>query len=323
MSVSSVARIDVEGFEGIQVQTGVIELILVPELGAKITSLCDTRNGREWLWRHPRFQYKRVPHGSSYVQEADTGGWDECFPSVSACRYPSAPWQDAAIQDHGELWSQTAKMEILEEADSVALQNRWQGIVLPYTFFRTITLASGSANVHMDYEVVNNADQPIHFVWCIHPLLAIEPDMELILPSAARFNVAGAFPPDLLSSGEKLTYPFAASGLNLPALPITSAGRAIKLWSDPLPAGEGRATLRAKNAELQMRWDTTLLPQVAAWMNFGAWAADGGTPYYNLGLEPCIGAQDSLADAVTQYDLFSVLPPHGSKSWWLEIELKA
>ena len=323
MSVPSVARVDVQGFEGIQVQTGVIELTLVPELGGKISSLCDTRNGREWLWRHPRFQYKRVPHGSSYVQEADTGGWDECFPSVSACRYPSVPWQGAAIQDHGELWSQTAKMEIVEGADSVALQNRWQGVVLPYTFSRTITLTTGSATIHVEYEVTNNADQPLHFVWCIHALLAIEPGMELLLPTPARFNVAGTFPPDLLSSEKKLTYPFVASGLDLPTLPQTSAGRAIKIWSDPLWIGEGWASLRARDGELHMRWDPTLLPQVAAWMNFGAWAADSGTPYYNLGLEPCIGAQDSLADAVTQYDLFSVLPPHGSKSWWLEIELKA
>jgi galactose mutarotase-like enzyme len=318
-----VARVDIEGFEGYKVQTGVIELTLVPELGGKISSLCDRRNGREWLWRHPRFKYKRVPHGSSYVQEADTGGWDECFPSVSECRYPSAPWQGAAIQDHGELWSQTAGMEVVEGADSVALQNRWQGIVLPYTFSRTLTLTSDSASIHVDYQAANNSERPVNFVWCIHALLAIEPGMELNLPSAARFNVAGTFPPDLVSLEEKLTYPFAASGLDLPVLPPTSAGRAIKIWSDPLPLGEGWASLRAQDGELQMRWDTTRLPQVAAWMNLGAWAADGGTPYYNLGLEPCIGAQDSLAEAVTQYDLFAVLPPHGSKAWWLEIELKA
>jgi hypothetical protein len=83
----------------------------------------------------------------------------------------------------------------------------------------------------------------------------------------------------------------------------------------------GWATLHARDGEFRMKWDATFLPQIAAWMNFGAWAADGGSPYYNLGLEPCIGAQDSLADAVTQYRLFGTLPPHDSKTWWLEIEL--
>jgi len=83
----------------------------------------------------------------------------------------------------------------------------------------------------------------------------------------------------------------------------------------------GWATLKARDGELRMKWDVSRLPQLAAWMNFGAWAADGGTPYYNLGLEPCIGAQDSLNDAVNRYQLFGALPPHDSKNWWLEIEL--
>jgi hypothetical protein len=69
-----------------------------------------------------------------------------------------------------------------------------------------------------------------------------------------------------------LQYPFPANGLALPSLPKTDAGVAVKLWSDPLPTKEGWATLRANHGEFKMRWDTTLLPQVAVWMNFGAWA---------------------------------------------------
>jgi len=147
--------------------------------------------------------------------------------------------------------------------------------------------------------------------------------MELLLPPSARFNVGGSIPQALVSLEEKLQYPFAASGLNFPTLPETTAERAIKIWSDPLPEGEGWALLRAQDGELRMHWDVALLPQVAAWMNFGAWAADGGTPYFNLGLEPCIGAQDSLADAVIQHKLFATIQPHGTKNWWLEIELTA
>lgn len=321
MSSLSTARTKTEGFESIRVYTGVIELTLIPELGGKISSLRDTRTNREWLWRHPRFVYKRVPHGSSYVAEADTGGWDECFPSVAECEYPSAPWQGAAIQDHGELWSQSAEVEIDEGSDDVKLHTRWQGVALPYTFTRVIKLTAESSLIRVDYEAANQADQPINFVWCIHCLLAIEPDMELLLPTFARFNVAGSSPEDVAPAGKSLQYPFPANGLDLPSLPKTDAGLAIKLWSDPLSTKEGWATLRADHGEFNMRWDTTLLPQVAVWMNFGAWAADGGTPYYNLGLEPCIGAQDSLADAVRQHNLFATIPPMSLRKWWLEIEL--
>ena len=319
----SITRTKVEDFEGIRVQTGLLELTVVPDLGGKISSLRDLRSGREWLWRHPRYPYKKVPHGSSYIEHADTGGWDECFPSVSQCQYPSEPWQGAAIQDHGELWSQAAVVEVFEAADTLKLLSRWQGVALPYTFTRILTLAADSSVIRADYEATNNAEQPIHFVWCIHPLLAIEADMELHLPASARFNVAGSIPPGLVSPQQALTYPFAAPGLNFPTLPDPSAARAIKIWSDPLPADSGWASLIATDGQLNMRWDASLLPQVAAWMNFGAWSADGGSPYFNLGLEPCIGAQDSLADAVNQYNLFAVLPPYESKNWWLEIELTA
>jgi galactose mutarotase-like enzyme len=317
----SIKRTVVEGFESVQINTGMMELSIIPELGGKVNSLRDNRSGREWLWRHPRFEYKQVPYGSTYVQGADTGGWDECFPSVAECKYPSAPWQDAFIQDHGELWSQVPSFELIEEAQRVLLSTVWQGIALPYTFKRTITLFENSGVVHMDYEVTNKSDHPINYVWSIHPLLAIEPGMELHLPESARFNVGGAFPEDLVSLEKKLQYPFAASGLNFPSLPATNSGRAIKLWSDPLLEGEGWATMRASNGELQMRWDVSLLPQVAVWMNLGAFGMDGGSPYYNLGLEPCIGAQDSLNEAVTRYDLFETLPLHGLNNWWLEIEL--
>jgi hypothetical protein len=321
MSPFSITRTTTEGFESICVYTGLIELTLIPELGGKISSLRDARTNREWLWRHPRYPYKRVPHGSSYIAEADTGGWDECFPSVSACSYPSEPWQGIAVQDHGELWSQTSELELEEHDETVTLLTRWRGVALPYTFTRTVTLVANSAVIRTNYKVVNSVDQPINYVWSLHPLLAIEPGMELRLPHSARFHVAGSIPQDLVSPEQNVQYPFAAPGLNFPALPETSAGCAIKIWSDPLPAGEGWAALSANDGELKMRWDVALLPQVAAWMNFGAWAADGGTPYYNLGLEPCIGAQDSLADAVTRYQLFATVPPHDSKTWWLEIEL--
>jgi len=323
MSPFSITPTTTEGFESLCIYAGSIELTLIPELGGKISSLRDRRSGREWLWRHPRFPYKRVPYGSSYIAEADTGGWDECFPSVSACSYPSEPWQGIAIQDHGELWSQVPEFEIVERAETLTFRTRWQGVALPYTFTRTVTLAPNSSVIRANYEVVNNANQSINYVWSIHPLLSIEPGMVLDLPHSARFHVAGSIPQDLVSPEQTVQYPFAARGLNFPTLPEKSAGCAIKIWSDPLPAGEGWAAIHANDGELQMRWDVALLPQVAAWMNFGAWAADGGTPYYNLGLEPCIGAQDSLADAVSQYQLFATLPPREPVTWWLEIELTA
>ncbi len=238
------------------------------------------------------------------------------------------PWPGLAFgalgeRTDGELWSQTAALEVDQGAKSVTLHTCWQGAALPYTLERTVTLTTNSARLRVDYSAINNSATLLSFIWCVHPLLAIEPGMALRFPESARFNQWAALPPDLIGRERDLRYPLVvrvgAGVLDLTTLPDASARIALKLWSDPL--SEGWATLSARDGEFRMRWDVALLPQVAFWMNLGAWAADGGTPYFNLGLEPCIGAQDSLAEAVTKRNLFAALPPRGSRTWRPEVEL--
>ena len=148
--------------------------------------------------------------------------------------------------------------------------------------------------------------------------------MRLRLPPSARFNRWASVPANLLGQNDNLPFPLSVhtheTEIDLAVFPDVVAGVALKLWSDPLD--QGWATLHAPDGELRMRWDVAQLPQIAFWMNLGAWAGDGGAPYYNLGLEPCIGAQDSLAEAVER-NLFGMLPPRGTRSWWLEVELAA
>jgi galactose mutarotase-like enzyme len=320
MTQSLITHGSIEGFANVQVDTGPLHLSLVPELGGKINSLRDLRTGREWLWRNPRMPYRRATAESAYVVMADTGGWDECFPTVAPSRYPSPPWAGRAIPDHGELWAQTAALQVGEGAGQVNLQTSWPGVVLPYRFERSVLLTAGSANVRAEYRVTNQGDAPLHFIWSIHPLLAIEPGMQLHLPPEARYYRWSSVPNEAVAESG-LSFPLTLAGHDLAALPEPSAGVALKLWSEPLAAGQGWATLRARDGELRLRWDPALLPQVGFWMNLGGWAGDGGAPYYNLGLEPCIGAQDSLADAVTRHNLFAALGPGQARAWWLEVEL--
>lgn len=324
MSQISVSTEQIDGLEVVRVASPLLSLALMPELGGKISSLRDLRSGREWLWRHPRLPYARVPADASYVREADTGGWDECFPTVAPCPYPAAPWAGAPIPDHGELWSQPVRLTLRVEHEAVTLVTTWQGGRLPYCFERRLTLAAGSARLRCDYSVRNTARAPLPFIWCAHPLLAIEPGMRVRLPADARFNVWAASPPGLVGADAGLPFPPAARAggrqIDLDPLPA-DPGVALKLWSDPL--SEGWAAVEARDGALRMAWDVERLPQVALWMNLGAWAADGGAPYYNLGLEPCIGAQDSLAEAVAERNLYATVPPRATRSWWLEVELSA
>ena len=66
MTPLGITHFSTDGFDTVQVDTGVLSLRLLPELGGKLSSLKDTRTGREWLWRNPRLPYKRVsPAGTT------------------------------------------------------------------------------------------------------------------------------------------------------------------------------------------------------------------------------------------------------------------
>ncbi len=315
----SISQSLIDGFETIELNTGAVSLSMIPALGGKIASLRDLRTGREWLWRNPRMPYKQTRPGASYVREADTGGWDECFPTVAPCKYPSPPWTGATLQDHGELWSQAVAIEVRRVGGDVVLRSLWQGLALPYRFERTLSISPGTARLHMAYEASNDSGEPIRFIWSAHPLLAIEPGMELQMPPSARFNCASSFPPDLFDQDKNVRFPLTTGGLSTSSLPPAGFRIALKLWSDPLQ--EGWAVMRARDGELRMRWQSGELRQLASWINLGAWAGDEGEPYYNLGLEPCIGAQDSLTDAVDKFNLAGTIPPRGSRTWALDVEL--
>lgn len=95
-----------QGFQTWTLANGLISLTFIPELGGKLSSLRDLRSGREWLWTNEHLPYQKPTGSNSYVN-ADTGGWDECFPTVAPCSYPLEPWQGIPLPDHGELWSQS------------------------------------------------------------------------------------------------------------------------------------------------------------------------------------------------------------------------
>jgi len=64
-----------------------------------------------------------------------------------------------------------------------------------------------------------------------------------------------------------------------------------------------------------------LVPNVGIWMNCGGWAGIPDVPnYYNLAIEPCIGAADSVTDAMSN-GTAGWLPAHGERRWWLEFRV--
>jgi galactose mutarotase-like enzyme len=312
-------------FHTIEASNGLIALGVLPELGAKIVSLRDLRSGREWLWTSDRVPLARHPYGVSYIENADTGGWDECFPTVAACDYPLEPHRGAPLPDHGDMWAQAWSNKVVRSADRIEIVTSCSAIVVPCVLSRTLILRPDTAQLELRYQVHNTGSYEVAFIWSAHPLLRIEPGMALEFPTSARFNVYSATARTHLSKRHGLHWPMSVRSegrdIVIDPLPGPDAGVAFKIWSEPL--AEGWARLIANDGSLQLRFDVAEIPQIALWLNAGGWTGIGGEPYYNIALEPCIGAQDSLAEAVTHYHQYAIVRPRETRRWALTVDLEA
>ncbi len=96
---------------------------------------------------------------------------------------------------------------------------------------------------------------------------------------------------------------------------------AAKLWTRPLGPGAS-AALHAADGSIRFVLGDGV-DQYGLWFNADGWTGIGGAPYYNLALEPCIGAQDTLFDAVEVERLAPTLPGNGFATWSLTVTLEA
>jgi len=119
-----------------------------------------------------------------------------------------------------------------------------------------------------------------------------------------------------------VSWPEAIGGAPDPFVFPARGGWAVKLFGDvgtdaPITLTDPRAGER-----LEIRVSVADVPQVGVWINCGGWAPPGRTPYYNLALEPCIGAPDRLLDAVEAWGTAQTLDPGEERRWEVEVTLE-
>lgn len=294
-----------------------LRIAVIPQAGGKIASCFDLQTRREWLWTNSRLPVQAPIYGASYVRAHDSGGFDECFPAVAEGPYPVEPWHGVGIPDHGELWGLPWECEV----EGRTLRMGVDGVRFPYRFERELELAEDAPELRLRYRVQNRAPFAFPFIWSSHPLLSIRPGMRLLIPDGTPMKVYGGSDPAVGDRGASFEWPMLA-GQDLGLLPGPEAGYAVKIFGDAPARGWVGLHDPETATTLRMEYDLAEIPQLGLWLNMGGWTPFEGEPaYYNLGLEPCIGAGDDLELAMRQFGSYGCLPAKGELTWNLTLRL--
>lgn len=310
----------VSGFPAIALRGEALEVVAVPAVGMKLTNLRRPR-GREWLWRNDQMALAAPRHDASFVETADSGGWDECFPTVSPSVVPGAAPGTPMLPDHGELWSASWTSSVYQNGGGTALAASAMGRILPYEFQRELTVDPQEPVMRLRYRVRNTGTSPFPWIWCAHPLFNVQPGTALELPTMHQVRLDAVHGIPDLSRNDIVSWPGPFGGDGRRFVFPGAGAWAVKLFGDVGPSGRMALVDPRAGERLEMRVRPDEVPQVGIWINNRGWAPGGRRPYANLGLEPAIGAPDSLEDAVRDWRTAQTLEPGEERSWALEVWL--
>lgn len=306
----------VAGLPALALRSDHLELIAVPPAGMRITHLRRHR-GREWLWHNPDIPLAPPRRGASYVETADSGGWDECFPTVAPSPVPGAE-PPVELPDHGELWQAVWTASVFDHAQGTTFRATARGERLPYELTREVTLDPHEPVVRFRYSLVHTGGAPFPWIWSAHPLVNVQPGSTLELPGVRQVRVGASHGRPDLERDDIVSWPGAIGGAADRFTFPEPAGWALKLFAD-LPSPGVMRVADPKGERLEVRVQPSEVPQAGLWINLAGWGPPGGTRYYNLGVEPCIGAPDRLADAVGSWGTAATLEAGAERVWGVDV----
>ncbi len=273
-----------------------LDLRCDPDHGAKVTSLVWRRSGRELLAAGVR--PLRAAGADDLWEEHDRGGWDECWPTVSATT-TSRP-----IPCHGDLWRRAWTVATADgDSSSLVTEVAVDAGGEAYVFRRRLRLQGPV--LLADYEVRVTGARPLTGLWSMHPLFALP-------PGGARLRLGG--PATARAEHEFGDIRRLWDGAVVPAgLPLDPAmAAAAKLFID----GPAPVAVRYDDC-----WVALLCRDphsaVGLWVNAGGWPEQA--PLGHIGLEPCLGGATDDAERSRQRGEALTLAPGSSRSWRVEL----
>jgi hypothetical protein len=285
---------------------------VIPESGAKMASLLHKRTGVEHLYQRPGEKFRSVGYADPF-EKGEAAGFDEMFPTISACYCDVHPWAGALMPDHGEVWSIPWRFEVKE----AAVRFWVHGVRFPYVLSKTISFESANT-IHLQYCAENPSPFAFPAMWAAHPLFNASPGSRIILPESVR-NIVNTVPgPALGAYGGRFNFPVAMTpdgrDWDLSRLGPNDGKYFFKYFClDELKEGFALIHDPETRETTAMCWPVDQLPYLGMWVNEGAWEGQ-----FNVAPEPCTAPFDRW-DVARQWGRLPVVPALGSLVWELRL----
>jgi len=275
-----------EGVPGLALQGDHLRLTLFPEAGAKILDLVHRPTGVNLLWQNPRVRLHRTYPGAAF-DDVWCGGWDELFPTDTACELG-----DNTFHDHGDLWHGPWDWSVEEDdGETATVALRRFAVALPCLMEKWVTLRRDSVEVSFRHRLTNLGTQPVPFAWNLHVAHAIGPDSRIHLPVEGVVAVP-AQPGRFAGTPMPLRWPLHGD-LDLAAVLPAEAG--LTEWLHTVGPGEGwcAVTHPSRSVGLRIAFDPEVFRTTWLWGVYGGWRG-----HYVLLTEPCTSPPGGLAQNV-------------------------
>jgi hypothetical protein len=297
MSNCRVSTGTVAGWRSLVLESDELRITVLPEKGGDIYEFVDLATGTDVLFKGP---WGLQPPGAPPLEGSGgdefmwnyEGGWQELFPNVNeACTYGGN-----RIPFHGEVASLRWDYDFAQgDGDEVTVRLWTHCRQTPFRLERLMRLRGGVPELTLEGSVVNESDEPAHFVWGQHCVLGppfLEPGCRLEVPAHTIVTSPVAWEPQTarLEPGQREPWPHARlrSGgtLDLRQVPGPEAESHDDLYVTDLDAG----WLSVRNLRLsltfRLEWNPGVFGWVVLWQPYGGARAKPLTGSYALGVEP-------------------------------------
>jgi galactose mutarotase-like enzyme len=257
----------VRGVRAIEISNGVVRVVVLPDIGAKIWQIYYVPTAADVLWNNAAIPPARQPLHASY-DDTWSGGWDELFPNDAA-----GEWDGYKLPDHGELWTGEWRSDIVVHDDVPSLQLRFTTPLTHFQVEKTISLKPDQPALAIDYKLTNQGKRDFSFLFKLHPAFAVSADHRIDFP-AMTIHREPEFPGTLQDAPLTFPWPHADLGsktMDLRQVPDEKSGAVHFFYGSEISGGWCGVTNRATGLGAVLQFDPGVFTSCWLFATHGGW----------------------------------------------------